>query len=465
MTNNLKILLEEVVEPNYCIGCGICASLDNSPLEMKFTENGMYKPVVRKDIDQDLLQKDLMKVCPFSDESKNETELGKKIFKEDNPFYNEYNGYYLKNFAGHVKVDEYRKRGASGGMASWIAAKLLEDNLVDAIIHVKDGNINSNDKMYQYDISHNIEELKTGAKSKYYPIELSQIVKKIKTTNKTYAVIGIPCFIKSLRLLANTDPVIKEKIKYHIGLVCGHLKSSFFAESMAWEMGILPDDLQYLDFRKKYDDRPANQYGVEAFGVKNDKKIKVSKSIKELSSTNWGQGFFKYNACEYCDDVLAETADITIGDAWLPEYSHMSGGTNVVVVRSQDILNIINRKSDELELDEITAEKTYQSQAGGFRHRRDGLSYRLHLKDENNEHRPKKRVPASNSIDRNRKAIYKKRLELKDASFESFNKAKINKDFDVFINNMAPLVKDYKKLNSPFFPKRVYRKLKRMIKE
>lgn len=465
MTNNLKELLEKVIEPDYCIGCGVCASLENSPLEMKFTENGMFKPIVLKDKNPDLLQTDLMEICPFSDASKDETELGKEVFSDSEISFNKYNGYYLKNFAGHVKVDDFRELGASGGMASWIAAKLLELNIVDAVIHVKDGNINSNEKMYQYDISHNIKELKRGAKSKYYPIELSQIIKKIKTTDITYAVIGIPCFIKSLRLLANKDKMIKEKIKYHIGLVCGHLKSSYFAESMAWEMGITPEELKYLDFRKKYHNQPANRYGVEAYGVRDGKKIQKNTATKELTSTNWGLGFFKYNACEYCDDILAETADITIGDAWLPEYSHLSGGTNVVVVRNPDILKIIEENYKELELDEITAEKTYESQAGGFRHRRDGLAYRLHLKDQNEEHRPKKRLSASSSIKKNRKAIYKKRLELKDESFRSFKKAKENKKFELFINNMAPLMKDYKRLNKRSFPVRVYKKLKRMVKE
>lgn len=465
MTNNLKMLLEKVIEPDYCIGCGVCASVENSPLKMKFTEDGMYRPVLQKDANPDLLDTNLMEICPFSNDSKNETEIGEELFNGSDIHFNRYNGYYLKNFAGHVKVDDYRERGASGGMASWIASKLLELKLVDAIIHVKPGDSSKSDKMYQYDMSNNIDELKMGAKSKYYPIELSQIIKKIKDTDKTYAVIGIPCFIKSLRLLSNNDSVIKQKIKYHIGLVCGHLKSSFFAESMAWEMGVNPQDLKHFDFRKKFEDKPANQYGVEATEISEGKERKVVSSTKELYSTNWGQGFFKYNACEYCDDVLSETADITIGDAWLPEYSDRSGGTNVVVVRDKEILEIIENNFDELELDEITAERTYESQAGGFRHRRDGLAYRLYLKDMNNEYRPQKRVSSSNSLKKKRKLVYEERLKLKDESFVNFHIAKNKNDFQEFKRNMDPTVKDYKKLIAPSFPKKVYNKLKRMIKE
>ena len=350
-------------------------------------------------------------------------------------------------------------------MANWIASKLLELKLVDAIIHVKDGNLDKGTKMYEYGISYTVDELKAGAKSKYYPIELSEVIKKVKESNELYAVIGIPCFIKSLRLLAQQDVVIKERIKFHIGLVCGHLKSSFFAESMAWELGIEPKDLEYFDFRKKDENQPANRYGVEAVGKKNGVLTKVGASTKDLYPTNWGQGFFKYNACEYCDDVLGETADITLGDAWLPEYSSGSGGTNVIVVRHPIMLEIINEHSHELELDEITAERIYASQAGGFRHRRQGLSHRLYLKEKEGQIKPQKRVSPSSNIEKSRGKIYEKRVELKDASIAEFKKAKESNDFNLFLQNMKPKVEEYNKAVKPILPLRIYNKLKRLIKE
>ena len=32
---------------------------------------------------------------------------------------------------------------------------------------------------------------------------------------------------------------------------------------------------------------------------------------------DWGMGIFKLGACDYCDDIVGETADISFGDAWL----------------------------------------------------------------------------------------------------------------------------------------------------
>lgn len=38
-------LVEKVIENDFCIGCGICASLKGSPLEMKLNDLGKYQPI------------------------------------------------------------------------------------------------------------------------------------------------------------------------------------------------------------------------------------------------------------------------------------------------------------------------------------------------------------------------------------------------------------------------------------
>jgi len=45
--------------------------------------------------------------------------------------------------------------------------------------------------------------------------------------------------------------------------------------------------------------------------------------------------------------VFAETADVVLGDAWLPEYVQDSDGTNVVVTRNQDIRQLIVKARTE----------------------------------------------------------------------------------------------------------------------
>ena len=42
--------------------------------------------------------------------------------------------------------------------------------------------------------------------------------------------------------------------------------------------------------------------------------------MKNLYCIRWEYGYFKYKACDFCDDIFAECADITVGDAWLSRY-------------------------------------------------------------------------------------------------------------------------------------------------
>ncbi|MFA0071448.1 Coenzyme F420 hydrogenase/dehydrogenase, beta subunit C-terminal domain, partial [Vibrio breoganii] len=96
----------------------------------------------------------------------------------------------------------------------------------------------------------------------------------------------------------------------------------------------------------------------------------------------------------FCDDVFAETADVVLGDAWLPEYVHDGSGTNVLVVRSDDIFNMIEAAIEEgrVKLDGIKIERAIASQDAGIRHRKHALSYRLQLEKEKGNWTPPKRV-------------------------------------------------------------------------
>ena len=52
-------------------------------------------------------------------------------------------------------------------------------------------------------------------------------------------------------------------------------------------------------------------------------------------------GAMMLNACNYCDDVVGETADISIGDAWLPKYSFDWRGKNLLVLRNTVLSELI----------------------------------------------------------------------------------------------------------------------------
>lgn len=424
----------------YCVGCGSCAYLDPA-FNIAKSADGCYQASIQGSIaNEDAVNS----ACPFAS-SINEDVLGAELFSEQADIHHDqYLGYWLNAYVGYASADGWRSRGSSGGMVSWLASKMLEDGLVDAVIHVKDGP--DPEHMYTYQVSHNVDELKTGAKSKYYPVEMSEVLSYVHEHDGKYLFIGIPCFVKAVRLLCRQDEVLNKRIRYCIGLVCGHLKSDFFAKSEAWESGVPLDNIARVDFRHKTPGSPASDYAVEVRLTDGEKP--VIKRTAELSTTNWGLGYFKYNACDYCDDVLAETADVTFGDAWIPKYVNDGEGCNVIVVRNQDVQDLFDHHRDELVLHDSDSAEVYQSQAGGFRHRRQGLAYRLYVHKQRGEWTPTKRVkPSLDGISDQRQKTYAMRTVLKNESFAAFREAVKANDFNEFKKHMKPIERSYRRVS------------------
>ncbi|MBK7765543.1 MAG: Coenzyme F420 hydrogenase/dehydrogenase, beta subunit C-terminal domain [Sulfuritalea sp.] len=92
-----------------------------------------------------------------------------------------------------------------------------------------------------------------------------------------------------------------------------------------------------------------------------------------------GHGSFKPRACDFCDDVFAETADIAVMDAWLDQYVNDGRGTSLVITRSGALKALLDSGSATggLHLEPVSESDVVESQRGGLNHRRAGLRYRL----------------------------------------------------------------------------------------
>ena len=355
------------------------------------------------------------RLCPFSPAARDEDELAAEHFP-DPAHRNEYVGRYEAAFVGSAAEGEYRSQGSSGGLVTWFAAELIRRGLVDGVAHVVPGPAGG--PLFEYRISRDVPALEAGAKSRYYPVELSGVLKEIEDVPGRYAVVGVPCFIKAVRLRCAEDPEFAARIAFTLGLFCGHMKSARMAESFAWQLGSTLDRVTSIDYRVKDAERPANWYRTR-IGLRDG--MTREQDWWHLADGDWGAGFFQNSACNFCDDVVAETADISFGDAWLEPYSSDGRGTNVVVVRSPQLLAIARQGMAEgrLALSEVDEDFVIATQAAGFRQRREGLAYRLAWP--RTGLRPRKRVePAPAGLPMRRKAIYATRALLSAWSHRMF---------------------------------------------
>ena len=351
-------------------------------------------------------------------------------------------------YAGHVSAGSYRINGSSGGYTSWLLCELLNRGEIDAVLHVRQRETTEDDdRLFAYSVSHSQEEICANAKSRYYPVSLADVLGLIRDNQGSYAITGVPCFIKAVRLLQLRDEALAQRIRYCIGLVCGHLKSRRFADLLGWQLGIEPGRLARIDFRHKLPDYPASRYGTRVEGLAaNEQHIEAISAMGDLIGGDWGVGYFKYKACSFCDDVLAETADIAVGDAWLPQYVKDSMGANVVVVRDPKLKSITEEaiKRGDLVFDKVSADVVMHSQAAGLRDRRSGLAYRLYKTDKAGQWAPKKRVASKPYLlDRWFRKQQDLRNSLSSESHAAFERALAQGSVTAFKDELEPALSQY----------------------
>jgi coenzyme F420 hydrogenase subunit beta len=436
-------LAATVVAGGYCIGCGACASLEGSPFRIRMSGAGQFEAALEGTGDVSMVTS----VCPFSDGSESEAEIAGGLFGAGSE-HSRHIGFHRAIRAGHVAEGDFRANGSSGGFGTWIAHELLRANLVDAIVSV--GESGRSDVLFAYGVAWDAAGVLQHSKSRYYPVEMSGVLKAVRENDARYAVVGLPCFIKAIRLLQARDPLLRERIHYTIGLVCGHLKSRGFAESMAWQAGVNPAALRAINFRVKLPGRKASDYGITV----SDGCASRTVPARELVGQDWGAGAFKYKACDFCDDVFAETADIAFGDAWLPRYEADHLGTNIVVVRNAILERLVDGACREgrLVLDHLSPEDAVRSQGGGVRHRRDALSLRLALEMRSGRWVPRKRLPPRRwSFAPYEVRLQRGRIALRELSKDAHALAMRKGDLSVFLEPFKARYEQYRQISGTLF--------------
>lgn len=436
-TDPAQRLKQTVLDGGYCIGCGMCAVVEPERFTIDMNNQGMLEARLRPTREAAASSKstiiDVEKVCPFGAQSANETTLGTDLFSAPR---HRHIGAMRAAWGGHVTAGDFRDSGSSGGMVSYIAHALLTQRMVDAVVHVRPSQ--QANRLFEFAISRTPEDLLSGAKSRYYPVEMSAVMAEIQRCPGRYALIGLPCFIKAVRLLQREAEWARTRIVYTIGLVCGHLKSEQFAHSLAWQMEIPPDQLRDIDFRVKNPRLSASDYAVTAIGPDGPK----TRQVRDMVGTNWGDGTFKYAACDFCDDVFAETADVVMGDAWLPEFVHDGMGDNIIVVRHHDLQALVERaiEAGDLALRTLSPDDLMRSQGGGMRHRRDAIGLRLAVRKRLGDWVPPKRIrPATGLFPPSEKRLQQLREATRKGSFEGFAESLSAGSIDPYVQKMHAL--------------------------
>ncbi len=309
----------------YCIGCGLCQSCDIARIEVN--KNGFIQPNPKE---KESFNKFCSEFCTAS--GRHSGDLSK----------NHIWGKFEKNgvFLAWSADDEVRHEASSGGVLTSLAGFLLENKLVDGIIHI---GIKENSVLETCAYcSITKEEVALRSGSRYIISSVLKDLEQYLQGEQTYALIGRPCDIAVLRNYAKQDYRVDEKIKYMFSFFCAGAPSLVVNQKLLTAMGTNKDECISLKYR-------GNGWPGEATAI--DKRGKEYKMSYEES---WGRilGRDVYPMCRFCIDGIGELADISCGDAWYltdagqPNFTE-NKGRNVVFCRTEKGFDIFKKACEK----------------------------------------------------------------------------------------------------------------------
>lgn len=328
--------------------------------------NGLYLPKIEEEKCNKC--KLCVKSCPGH--LVNFDELNSRIFgkqPEDRRL-----GNYLKCYVGHSNDDEIRHDSSSGGIAPQVLIFALEKGLINGALVVRMAK--NNPLETESFIARTRKEIISASKSKYCPAAANETIRQILKEKGRFAVVGLPCHIHGIQKAGKNLKELREKVVLHVGLMCSHTVNFFGTELLLKKLGMMQKQIEHIEYRGR------GWPGSMLIRSKTHSKALIPCARKW--NAYWpvfSSFFFTPKRCLMCPDETNELADISLGDAWLPELRNQTNGESIAVTRTkqgEEILNLAHL-AGLISLQPIESERVKQSQAIPLKLKKDDLETRL----------------------------------------------------------------------------------------
>jgi len=359
-------LINEVVNNGLCTGCGTCYSLCPSEAIaiVKNESNSVYIPR----IDHKICNKCgvCFKVCPGHSVDficLNQEQFGNKL--KDNLI-----GNYISCYMGHATNFSIRNNSTSGGLISSILIFALENGIIDGALVTKMNEKNPLEP--EVFIAQTKEEIISASKSKYCPVPVNMLIKEILKREGKFAVVGLPCHIHGIIKAEKINKKLREKLVLHLGLFCSHAPTFKGTEIFLNKINIKKEDIEKLDYRTE------GWPGGMLIKLKNgNKKFIALRNFWKII----GSPYFFSVRCTLCCDGTSELADLSFGDAWLPELSNDKEGMSIIISRNNNGEKIMQDMAikNVIKLKIIDHNKVIQSQKWMLDFKKKSLKARIFI--------------------------------------------------------------------------------------
>jgi coenzyme F420 hydrogenase subunit beta len=322
----------EVLIPGNCMHCGACVGLHPDLLGFRETVLGpLPYPKIELSDEVDARLEDAWQVCtgrgvPFPElfEFLHQRQPSSRLI-----------GPTLKIFTGHSGVPSVRRGGASGGILTSLLIELLESGKIDGAVVLQQG-YSVPDKAEPVIVTSR-EEVLSAAQSIYAVTPLLTILPEMQKFNGVLAVVALPEQVAALRMLQFLKHPAVNSIKYIFGPFTG--TNMYYGAVRAFlRMNKVKDSVRITKLRWRAGEWPGKlRVEIEDGRVFEEEKFYY----------NYLTPFYISRHCRLTPDFCNELTDISVGDAWSPKYESKRGGYSVIVTRSQNGLEILEKMKGE----------------------------------------------------------------------------------------------------------------------
>lgn len=304
-----------VTSSDMCNGCGICYSAcPTGAIDMKYNKKlGTITPFIDDNLCIDCSL--CVRSCP-SVGIRRPQDLRELI------------GHYISIRFGYSTNNFIRERAASGGIATTLLIHLLETGKVDGVITFQK---TGDPLIFEPVITRDIDEILDNMGSKYLPIPVGKALKRIREVNGKFAIVGSPCLLEGVDKLAMIDPRIRKKIHLKVGFFCGGLPTINAILYYMQNLGIPLEGLTNFYRGIGWPGKNVFEYSQGKITVPRRPR---DRRVREVHLA----AFFPmitHKRCLLCNDRFARHADISLGDAWVPQYEGKDEkGVSLIVSRT-----------------------------------------------------------------------------------------------------------------------------------
>lgn len=247
-------------------------------------------------------------------------------------------GPYKEIYTGYAVDEKLRYECSSGGVATALLKYLIETKVMDGAIVAAP--IRGKPLRHQAHYVNKVEDIVQYKGSIYCPIDYSPTWQIIEENHgRRLVIIGQPCQLRAVDQFVSAKGLDASKI-FKIGLFCGGVTSYKALEYLCKKAKVKPKDA--LEIRYRSGGWPGRKMVIVIRDAREPTKTKeivlfdrdASFSQKYLYDFCFSGPFF-LDCCRVCKDQTSEHADISLGDAWLPEITSADKlGTNLIMART-----------------------------------------------------------------------------------------------------------------------------------